>query len=402
MTFAHARAERLLAYLALNGPSERARVAADLWPGVDRERALASLRQAIRAVVDEGWVVAGRTTLHLREGIEVARGEGSLLEGWDASWIETHRPQRSSPPFDALLELLAWYGERDPAAALRIADEALPTLRALPPARAARALSPILARVPRLPDAGGDVADLIARSHYLVGALDEAYALYDRIVQELDPERNREKIAGNRLSQVVLLRESGAVREAAKRAEIVVATAPNTPFFEWNGRYHLGYCRHLAGQPEGLRMARAAVEASDLGDDPLARLFPVLNVTEGLIDADDPAALAFLNEGVRLADLAGDPLGLLTAEALGALIVAKADPEAGLERIGELERRAWEARLTLFAVGLADRAAVLAHRAGRTTEARRQLLRGERIRKRLGLRRVPIERSRIAPLHALA
>ena len=404
VSFAHRGAGRLLAYLALHGPAERERAAHALWPAVDRERALMSLRQALRAVVvagGEGWVVAGRSNLRLDPRVEVRRGEGPLLDGWDEPWIDAHRPRpAASPPTEALFELLAWYGERDPEAALRLASEARATLDGVAPARLVREISPVMRRVARLPEGTEGLANAVARAHYLQGRMEEAYALFERIIREPDPRRGAEWIASAHLSQIVLLRESGAAGEAARRAASLMASRPDTPFFGWSVPYHLGLSRHLAGEADGLRTAHDAVVSSAVGSDALTRLFPVLNVAEGLIDANDPAARALLEEARRLAPLTGgDALGRLSVEMLEALLLA---PEEGLERLRGLERRAWEARLAPFAAGLAERAALLAHHLGRLEDARRLLARGDRVRKRLGLRRVPLERRRLAPLRAVA
>ena len=406
MAFAHRGSERVLAYLALNGTSERAAVAVALWSGVDRERALASLRQALRAVSlagGEGWIVADRTTLRLHEGIEIERYGDRLLDGWDESWIEAHRPRREAgPPVEAVLGLLAWYRERSPETAVGVAMETLAVIESMSADRISEAVGPLLVDVARLPEGVGPLAQLVARAHYLVGKMESAYALYDRMTHETQGSLRSETIVNARLSQIVVLREVGASRAAIRLGERVVANYAHTSDFHWNVRYHLGLAQYLGGDRDGLRKARAAVESAAVRGNPLSHFFPLLNVAEGLIDALDPAALGFLRAGARLAPLTQDPLALLTLETMESLWLAGEAPEIALDRLRSIEKRAWEARLAPFAANLVDRAATLAHRVGRLDEGRRLLVRGDRVRRRLALRRAPLELARIASLRSLA
>lgn len=95
----------LLAWLALEGPTPRARLAALLWPGVDAEAARNSLRQRLfklRKQLGDG-VIAGSTTLALAPGVaHDLAGAATLLAslpdgigGEFAAWLAQQRQQRS-------------------------------------------------------------------------------------------------------------------------------------------------------------------------------------------------------------------------------------------------------------------------------------------------------------------
>ncbi len=412
VVFARRGAERLLAYLALNGTSERPRIAEALWPEASREHALMNLRQALRAVAAAGcagWVRAEGSALRLDECVSTDLREGSashaLLEGWSEGWVESHRtraprdgveePGRAA---DALLDLLAWHRNHSPQAALQIAVASEPLLNGLAPARLVSGVAPILAQFDRLPNDSAEVCTIVARAHYLMGQMDPSFALYGRIARDLDPS---EAAAHARLSQIVLLRESGAAREAARRAEVFAAAPPPGSFFRWGSRYHQGYARYQAyGKAEDLDAARRAVE-SDAGEaPPIVRLFPALNVAEALIDDGRLAAgRALLDEARALARQADDPLALLTIRMLELNLLAQEGArEEALAEMAGLEEHAGRAKLMPFAALVVDRAAALAMGVGRVREAREWMDRSDRLRKGLSVRRTPVERARLASL----
>lgn len=394
---------RLLAYLALAGPTERARAASDLWPEVDLPRALASLRQALRRLAlaaGEGWIVADRVSLRLHEAVRVEPGEGPLLEGWEEPWIARFRPAPVDiPPLGELFSLLAWYRNCAPATALALAAESFSLIEVTPPSHIVCELAPLLTAFDRLPAGTGRLGSLVARAHYLLGDMERAFALNRRIEREF-PERAHVE----RLAQVVVLRESGRARAACLKAEEARALCPRVPASEQEARYHLGYTRYLAGERDGLDAAQTGVEALIGIEDqhPLGRLFPTLNVAEGLLDSGRPATAGLLLRACAPSlAMTDDRLAHLAFEVLQSAMLAPDAPEIALERLGNLERRAWEARLVPFAASIVDRSAALAYRIGRLKEAQRLVVRGDGIRKRLGTRRNPVERTRLAPLRAL-
>lgn len=410
IVFARRGAERLLAYLALNGAADRPRIAEALWPDASREHGLMNLRQALRAVSSAGgtgWIEASGAALSLDPAVAIDRpGEsetGKLLAGWDDAWLEPHRGAATSAPAaraaDALFDLLAWHRDRSPQAALGIAIASEPLLSAVTPAQLVGGVAPLLAGVDRLPDDAGEVCTLVARAHYLLGEMDPSFALYGRIVSELGAT---EAAAHARLSQIVLLRESGATREAARRAEAFAASPPPGGFFRWVARYHQGYARYQAfGRGEDLDAARRAVEADAGEEAPLVRLFPALNVAEALIDEGQIAAgRSLLDEARGLARQADDPLALLTTQMLELNLLAReGSAREALNGLDALEARAGREKLAPFAALVLDRAASLAMGLGRPREAHERLVRSNQLRGGLSVRRTPVERARLASLN---
>jgi DNA-binding SARP family transcriptional activator len=109
--------QRLVALLALRGPTRRSRVAGALWPDVDEQRALARLRTAVWRVsqVVPGLVVSPHGELGLQDlgptdvsrlveasravlagerapdGLEPVGWDRELLPDWDEEWINPDR-----------------------------------------------------------------------------------------------------------------------------------------------------------------------------------------------------------------------------------------------------------------------------------------------------------------------
>ncbi|HXF47291.1 MAG TPA: hypothetical protein VNK91_14340, partial [Burkholderiaceae bacterium] len=91
----------LLAYLAVEGPTPRGRLATLLWPDVDEERARGNLRQRLlrlrRATGVE--LVVGQAVVRLADGIAHDLSEGAELlarldlsqAGGLAEWLEERR-----------------------------------------------------------------------------------------------------------------------------------------------------------------------------------------------------------------------------------------------------------------------------------------------------------------------
>jgi len=108
----------LLAWLALEGPTPRARLAALLWPASDGEAARNVLRQRLFQLRKSvGFdLVSGTTTLALAEGVrhdlddaDTVLGETpgeDLAPGEFTQWLETHRAQRRGRVRSALVALV--------------------------------------------------------------------------------------------------------------------------------------------------------------------------------------------------------------------------------------------------------------------------------------------------------
>lgn len=126
----------LLAWLALEGPTPRLRLAALLWPDKDADAARNSLRQRLfklRKALDAD-LVQGQATLALAEGVthdlheadELLGGADPGLQGEMALWLGQQRQRRRQRVVQSLVELsvLAEQG-REWADAIGHAEEAL-------------------------------------------------------------------------------------------------------------------------------------------------------------------------------------------------------------------------------------------------------------------------------------
>ncbi|MEO8082087.1 MAG: AAA family ATPase [Caldimonas sp.] len=126
----------LLAWLAIEGPTPRERLARLLWPESDNAAARNALRQRIfklKKTASED-VVVGRATLALAASVEhdldgsaELLGDGDLrLSGELAGWLEQQRQQRRLSARQSLIDrILAAEARSDPAAALPLAHELL-------------------------------------------------------------------------------------------------------------------------------------------------------------------------------------------------------------------------------------------------------------------------------------
>ncbi|MFI9386621.1 BTAD domain-containing putative transcriptional regulator [Kutzneria sp. NPDC052558] len=107
--------QRLLAYLAVHGPTSRAVVAGTLWPEVRQERADGSLRTTVWRLSQDTALTCRNDVLDLPSDIEVdvaalrsralellagatppvgdghALPSGELLPGWDEDWVRIER-----------------------------------------------------------------------------------------------------------------------------------------------------------------------------------------------------------------------------------------------------------------------------------------------------------------------
>jgi DNA-binding SARP family transcriptional activator len=187
----------LLAYLAVEGPTLRGRLAALLWPEVDEERARGNLRQRLlrlkRTVGIE--LVTGNPLAQLAAGIEHDLVNDcdvlSSLElhqaGGMAEWLQTQRDTRRRARVDWL------------DAAVTLAETEGDLAAALEHANALVALEPLSEHAHRR----------VIRLHYLRGDAAAAIAAYERcrdtLRRELDavPSKETEALRG-RIAQAVV------------------------------------------------------------------------------------------------------------------------------------------------------------------------------------------------------
>lgn len=168
----------ILAWLALEGPTPRARIAALLWPEKDAEAARNSLRQRLfhlrKAVGVE--LVAGSTTLSLAEGVahdleeaDTVLGQtagDSLAPGEFAQWLEQQRTRRRDRVRRSLVELA------------EMAERAKDWDDALTHAKELLALEPL----------SEDAHRRMMRLHYLAGDRAAALLAFDACEQVLKDE----------------------------------------------------------------------------------------------------------------------------------------------------------------------------------------------------------------------
>jgi DNA-binding SARP family transcriptional activator len=203
-----ARDAALLAWLALEGPTPRIRLAQLLWPDSDADAARNALRQRLfnlRKVL--GFeIVVGTATLALGEGVthdledaDSVLGEAPpAASGEFAAWLAQQRQRRTSRTRDALVELAEMAERaRDFADALNHAQELL-------------ALEPLSEAAHRR----------VMRLHYLSGDRAAALLAFDRCEQVLKDEIG----AGPSDETLALLATLNAAKPAS--AALVSNTVP--------------------------------------------------------------------------------------------------------------------------------------------------------------------------------
>ncbi|MEO8525000.1 MAG: AAA family ATPase [Caldimonas sp.] len=168
----------LLAYLAIEGPTPRSRLAALLWPDVEAERARANLRQRLFRLrkslgreLLEGGDVAG-LCVDIEVHLEHAEAEaGELLQGLDepvagelADWLDRAREQRRAGRIRGLAE---------ESARLEIAGQLVAALAAAQ-------------RVVDLDATSEHAHRRLMRLHYLRGDRAAALAAFDRCCDVLE------------------------------------------------------------------------------------------------------------------------------------------------------------------------------------------------------------------------
>jgi DNA-binding SARP family transcriptional activator len=166
----------MLAWLALEGPTPRARLALLLWPDKDADAARNSLRQRLYQLRKQvgADLIEGSTTLSLAPGVEHDLGEADRVlgdlhaefSGEFAHWLEQQRTRRRDRVRHSLVELAQMAeGVKDWDDALSHAKELL-------------ALEPL----------NEDAHRRLMRLHHLAGDRAEALLAFDRCEQVLKDE----------------------------------------------------------------------------------------------------------------------------------------------------------------------------------------------------------------------
>ena len=171
-----ARDAALLAWLALEGPTPRARLAELLWPDSDADAARNALRQRLFQLRKTlGFeAVVGSATLALAEGLthdledadSVLGGEPAAAAGPYATWLEQQRQRRRGRVHQSLAELA------------QMAEDACDWGDALSHAQELLALEPVSEAAHRR----------VMRLHYLAGDRAAALLAFDRCEQVLKDE----------------------------------------------------------------------------------------------------------------------------------------------------------------------------------------------------------------------
>jgi DNA-binding SARP family transcriptional activator len=193
----------LLAYLAVEGPTPRVRLAELLWPDADEERARGNLRQrllrlrrttGIELVVGNPHAALAAGIGHdLDETCELLQGIASSQAGGLADWLEAQRERRRRAR-------IAWLD-----AACTQAEVEGDLAAALAHAEALVALDPTSEHAHRR----------VMKLHYLLGDAAAALAAYQRCRQTLERELNAAPSA-----------ETEALRNSVGSALVAPASAP--------------------------------------------------------------------------------------------------------------------------------------------------------------------------------
>ncbi len=199
----------LLAYLAIEGPTARARLAALLWPDVDEERARGNLRQRLLRLKKTTGVelVTGHPLARLAEGVvhdldethELLSGHPSYGAGGLSEWLDAMRERRRR----ARAESLAGSAAR--AEAEWHLDEALAHARAWVD----------------LDPASEDAHRRVMRIHYLQGDVGAALEAFQRCAKVL-----RDELGAAPGRETLELRQQ--IERAAPVPRAVAATVPVT------------------------------------------------------------------------------------------------------------------------------------------------------------------------------
>jgi DNA-binding SARP family transcriptional activator len=187
----------LLAWLALEGPTPRARLAALLWPDKDADAARNSLRQRLFHLRKQIGVdlVSGSTTLALADGVthdledsdSVLADAGIEIDGEFGHWLVRQRERRRARVRQSLVDLCA------------MAEQAKDFDDALTHARELLALEPLSEEAHRR----------LMRLHYLAGDRAAALLAFDRCEQVLKDEVGAQP-SGETLALLRTIEQTGA------------------------------------------------------------------------------------------------------------------------------------------------------------------------------------------------
>ncbi len=223
----------LLAWLALEGPTPRTRLAQLLWPDSEPEAARNTLRQRLFQLRRQfgDALVAGHATLALADGVghdlfeahEVLAGVAHDIGGEFATWLAQQRERRQSRVRASLVELC------------EMAEQAHDHADALSHARELLALEPMSEEAHRR----------VMRLHYLMGDRAAALLAFDRCEQVLKDE------VGARPSE-----------ETLQLLRTLEDARPSAPIHKGGQRFPVALARppRLVGRDAELAQALAALE----------------------------------------------------------------------------------------------------------------------------------------------
>jgi len=266
----------LLAWLAIEGPTSRERMARLLWPESDDEAARNALRQRIFKLrkVAGGEIVVGRTTLALAAGItHDLDGSAHLLGKADArltgelaGWLDQQRQQRHLGARQLLIDrILAAEARGDPSAALPFAHELL-----------------------SLDMLSEDAHRRLIRLHYAAGDRPLAMRAFERCESML-----RSELGVSPSDETVALMKVVQGSEAATRADRAAVAAP----FGSLPASVLRPPRRIGREAVWAALARAVAERS-VGERELERGHRVGALPDGRVEGEADAKLPSVAERI--------------------------------------------------------------------------------------------------------
>ena len=298
-----ARDAALLAWLALEGPTPRARMAALLWPDSDAEAARNALRQRLFTLRKSlGFeAVTGSATLALAEGLThdladagSVLGDAAPVAGGEfAAWLEQQRNRRRGRMREALIALAqAAEDARDWGDALSHAQELL-------------VLEPLSEAAHRR----------VMRLHYLAGDRAAALLAFDRCEQVLKDEIGAAP-SGETLALLATL-DQGAARSAFHLGHCVPASVLRPP-------------RLLGRDAERQALARAVEDGAFVvlvGEAGMGKSRLLADLLDAAGSVPAPAARRMLAVGARPGD-AAVPYALAARWLRALLLLPGVEPSA--------------------------------------------------------------------------
>lgn len=435
--FAYRGASQVLAYLALQGASSRVDVARALWPLSSRAAALTNLRQALQTLRRAGcgeWLDVSRSELELSDAvhhdvrdaeaaIEAGQSESllpllsqPLLSNWNGAWIEPHRTRWAviaeklgskepiQPPSHLLeaqrgfFPLFSWLRDHQPDHAIGIAILSANVLVGVSPRKLVDEIGPVLERLEQFPPHAGPLVDVFARAHYMLGDAQAAFELYGKMSASYAARGVWSEMLRSRLSQAVVLRESGLTYEAVQVAEACLAEGRRLQegLMSDYADYHAGFSQYHHGEMKGLERAIAA--SHRLAQSPLSisRLFPPLNLALHDEGRHQEASVQY-DVGKSLAYKFGDRLGLMTVSLIE-FMASAADGvkhDSLFDPLLQLAERAEEANFLTFRVHVLERLARLLGLHGDMASAAKTMRDANFIRARLNHQRTATTRRHL-------